>query len=241
MNYLELKNKILKDISKDPEVIKGLSFWQKNKKSLTYENAQAFSKTLGNATAKALQVHTPELSGEELAAFAEGAVKPVYRHTQDIMVSYCNDVVRSLNSSAGIKYAPNVTEEVSADVSGMLDNLVKRFQEAAEFDEVRFLTEGNAAKSITRKSTSSHMKYTSRAQQSVGLHVLISRDEGTGCCDYCSGLTGTFESYDDLPSDFWSVHRNCTCVFHYKVGKTSSKIRFDTDEKGNISKIEEAE
>lgn len=228
MTYSELVNNILGQISKEPEVIKEITFWKKNKDRLGYETAEAFSKVLGTATAKHLKPLAEQMQPEE--------IKQVYQHVSDLMIKYCEDATANITGRAGLKFIPSVKVDVQSDINDMLDNLVTRMYDTDSWEDVKFLANENSARSITRKTTTSHMKYTARSQQGAGIKVLISRTGGAECCDYCAGLTGTFTSLSDLPDNFWSVHRNCTCSFHYNVGKTNNIVTFSTDEKGRITK-----
>lgn len=231
MSYSVSITKILDEVGKDPQVKKAMDEWNNRRTSVTYEQAQQFSKILGSATAKVL-----EPVAENMTA---AGIKSLYTRVTNVLERYCDDVVKNMNNKAKVKYMADVTNNVKEEVDNMLEHLATRIREAEDFETVRFLTEENAARSITRKTVTSHMQYTSRSQQRAGLNIKIVRDEGSGCCDYCAGLTGTYTSFDDLPSDFWSVHRGCTCVFHYNVGKTSESIRFETNDDGSLSKITE--
>ena len=71
------------------------------------------------------------------------------------------------------------------------------------------------------------------------MNIRISRSDGSGCCDWCARVVGTYDSFDKLPDNFWGIHRGCSCVIDYRVGKTKSKIHFDTDENGKLSKVTE--
>lgn len=229
MIYSESVTRILNEISKNKSVYVAIKNLNANKNSVTYVDAQSLSKIIGTATAEALKPYAEELSAKEISI--------IYSKVSDVVMTYCETATQNLNSKAKIKYKQDITNDVKSEVESMLDHLRTRINEAETFDTVRFLTEENAARSITRKVTTSHMQYTSRSHQRAGLSTKIVRDEGSGCCDYCSGLAGTYTSFDDLPDNFWSVHRGCTCVFHYSVGRTQESIRFDTDKEGKMSKV----
>ena len=233
MTYSESVVEVLKQIAQDESVKQGIEFWNKNKSSAKYEDVENFSKKIGSATAKYLEPIAQNLDPQE--------IKQIYKHVSNIVIKYANDASEDITHSAGLRYVPSVEIDVKKDINDMLDNLVTRLADWDEWEDVKFLVQENAARSITRKASTSHLKYTSRKQQQAGMSVLISRDEGGGCCEWCASIAGTYTSYDDLPSDFWQVHRNCTCVFHYKVGKTQDRISFITDDKGNISKRTEEE
>lgn len=233
MSYSESVNKILGLIASDPEIKAQLNNWKKNKGTIGIENAQEFSKTLGTATAKHLEPYAEGLEPEE--------IKEIYKHVSDVVITYAEDAMYNVTNKSGIKYVPDVKQEVEADIEDMLDNLATRLQDKDAWEDVKFLVEENAARSIARKASTSHLKYGARKQQRAGLKIQITRDEGGGCCAYCASLAGTYHSIEDLPSDFWLVHRNCSCVFHYNVGRTKETIRFETDERGNIRKITESQ
>lgn len=228
MTYSESVNQILEKVSKEPEVVDAIKYWDMNQTALGYGNAESFSKVVGSAVAKHLQTSDEQLNPEEIAQ--------VYRQISDLVIKYCDDVAKSISEKANIGFVPAVKANVEKDVGDMLKNLVDKMHSADDFEDVKFLTNENSARSITRKSTTSHMKYTARGQQRAGVKVLISRTGGSKCCDFCASLTGTFTRLEDLPENFWSVHRNCTCSFHYNVGKTNETISFASKEDGSISK-----
>lgn len=237
MSYSELVNKVLIEITQNPSVASELSRWRTEKSSLTFENAQNFSQILGSATSKALQAYTPENLGEDLGDYARDLVAPIYSHVAEVTTNYCNDVTSNIMEKRAIRYNPNVKIDVNKDISEMLSNLVDRFDGADTYAEISFLTEENAARSVTRKATTSHMKYTSQKQESAGLKISIERYSVGGCCAWCDSMCGKYSSYAELPDDFWRVHRNCTCLFNYNVGRTSEKIRYTTDDNGRMSKV----
>ena len=76
-------------------------------------------------------------------------------------------------------------------------------------------------------------------QEDVGLQTLIVRTDGGGCCDWCASVCGEFHSRAELPEDFWRIHRNCSCVIDYRVGKTNQKIKYKTNKDGSLDKIVE--
>lgn len=239
MSYSELANKILVDISKDEEVVQGLNKLRNDRENIDYESAQAFSKTLGRASARVMDEHLVDISSDDLSIVANEVVQPVYKGLQGVMQTYCDAITQNIANDTGLLYEVDAFEAINAEIDSMLTHLVERFETAEAFEDVKFLTETNAAQSITRKVPTTHMRATARSHERAGLSVYIARDEGSGCCDFCKGLVGAYESYDDLPSDFWMVHRNCTCVFHYKAGRTSDRIYFETTKNGLIKITEE--
>lgn len=80
------------------------------------------------------------------------------------------------------------------------------------------------------------MRENAQFQEETGMKNVISRTDGGGCCDWCASVCGTFYSIGDLPDGFWRIHRNCSCVIDYKVGKTREKIRYITNDDGSINK-----
>lgn len=233
MSYSESVVNVLSQISKEKDVVNGIKYWKSHKTNSTVEDVEKFSKVLGTATSKYLKPIAETLEPQE--------IKDIYSHVSDVVIKYANDSVESLTANAGLRFVPDVRIDVKKDINDMLDNLVMRLIDRDSWEDVKFLVEENVARSITRKTATSHLRYTGKKQQDAGMKVLISRDEGGGCCEWCATMAGTYTSFDDLPSDFWRVHRNCSCVFHYKVGRTQEKISFDTDTKGNMWKITEDE
>jgi len=71
-----------------------------------------------------------------------------------------------------------------------------------------------------------------------GMQTTITRHAESGCCGWCSGLTGTYE-YGNAPDDIYQRHEYCRCAVTYESKKLS--IRQDVWSKQTWSTAEELE
>lgn len=235
-DYSTLKQQIINDIKEDSKSTSKALKQMIQTETANYQTVAEYSKSFGESISKSIKKNIgEEIPAEELGQFATECLAPIYRQSQDTMLNACENVQKTYNKQAGIDLSPaNVKQDESR-----IQNIIKRFEESDNFKDVAFLTESNVAKSITRGAVQDSIRENSKLQSDAGLKIRISRSDGSGCCDWCSSVTGTFDSFDALPEGFWGIHRGCNCVIDYRVGKTRNKISFNTDEKGNLTKITE--
>lgn len=235
MDYSTLKQQIVDDIKTDSnESSKALRQMIQNE-SANYQTVAEYSKILGDSVSKSIVNNIADgIPDDELGQFATECLAPVYRQSQNTMLSASKNVQKLYNKQAGIELNP-VDVERDED---RIQHIVDRFNEAESFDEVKFLTNGNVARSITRGAVQDSMKSNAKFQSESGLNIRISRSDGSGCCAWCSSVTGTFDSFDALPDGFWGIHRGCSCVIDYRVGRTKDRIRFETNQ-NSLSKLTE--
>lgn len=208
-----------------------------NDKTASYQTVAEFSKVFGDTVSKCVNKYTIDgISEEELAAFASDCLAPVYKSAQNTVLNACKRVQQLYNDQAGIGLKP---VDVETDES-RIQHIIERFNEASNYEEVEFLTNANVARSITRGAVQDSMRRNAKFQEDSGLNIRISRSDGSGCCAWCSTVTGTYDSFEALPDDFWLIHRGCSCVIDYKVGKTHDKIKYITWENGYLEKVTES-
>lgn len=236
MDYSILKQQIVDDIKEDSRASsQALKRLIKEEKA-NYQTAAEYSKVFGDSVSKSITKNIGEgIPDDELGEFASECLAPVYKQSQDTMLNACKSIQKIYNKQAGIELNP---AEVKNDES-RIQHIVERFDEAEKFEDVKFLTNANVARSITRGAVQDSIKSNSKMQSDAGLKIRISRSDGSGCCDWCSTVVGTFDSFDALPDGFWGIHRGCNCVIDYRVGNTKNRIHFETDEKGKLSKVTE--
>lgn len=235
-DYSILKDKLLNELRHDIKLNAGYERLENKIKSgkVNYADVGEFSKSLGDSVAKKLEQYVAEgVAKEELEAFANEFLTPIYRDMQGSMLNACRTVQEIMNEEAGIGLNP---VDVATDES-RLKHIRDRFAEAEDFEDVRFLTEKNVSRSIARSSVSDSIKANSKAHEDAGLEIVLSRSDGSGCCDWCSGQTGVFHDFDELPDGFWQIHRGCSCVIDYRVGKTKTRLNYVTNDDGSLSKI----
>lgn len=233
-DFSSLKNQILDDIKQNKTVATSQQRINAQLKNGTanYKSAADFSKALGSAVGDSFKKNVTDVANEELGQFARDVVAPVYSQEQKTMLSVCSKVQKQVNADADLDINP---VEIKQDVS-RIQHIIQRFEEASSFDEVSFLIGKNVAQSIARGAVNDSIEDNIDFQEDAGLQTLIVRTDGGGCCDWCASLCGEFHSREELPEDFWRVHRNCSCVIDYRVGKTKDKIKYITNKNGSLSK-----
>lgn len=234
MDYLTLKEQITNDIRQSPIANTNTKALRQmiEDGTVTYVDAAEYSKVLGDVVSKSITRYIADgIAEDELEAFAEECLAPVYRSSQDTMLSACKNVQRVLNRQNNIGLNP---VEVERD-EDRIQHIIDRFKSGETFEDLEFLTNANVAKAITRSAVNDSMKANASFHADAGLKETISRSDGSGCCDWCAGLVGDYSSYDVLPSDFWAVHRGCSCIINYLGDKVSYKTNAD----GSLTKITE--
>lgn len=233
MDYSILRQEIIKNIKNNPTAItevKKMSAVILNK-TATYNDVYRFADKLGQITGAELEKAIASLSEENLEDLAVNIINPVYRNMQATILSAGKSTQRVFNARNGLGLNP---ADVNTD-EDRLKNIENRFKTAAKLDEVKFLTEPYVAKNIAKSSVTDTVKRNADNFNRAGLDVYYIRSDGAGCCDWCSTMVGKYTK-DDIPDDFWRVHKGCSCTFEYKVNGTHAKIRYSTDKSGKMSK-----
>lgn len=230
-DYSDLKQQILNDIRKDSALKTDIGkFNQKIRdKSATYDDAVKLSKSIGDTTSKCLKASAVNVTNETLAEYAEEIIQPVYTALQSTSLSASKQVQAIFNDQVGIQMNP---ADVKPNAS-RIKHIVDRFKEASLFDDVSFLLGEAVAENIARGAVTDSLKENAKQYDAAGFETYVIR-EGSGCCAWCDEMTGKY-SLDELPNDFWRVHKDCTCSFEYKAKNTHTKITYSTN-KGVITK-----
>lgn len=238
MDYLTLRLQIASDIQKDIQLNTNLKMLRQkiNAGTVIQKDLEDFSKIFGDSVSKYIKNYTSDgVESEFLSEFSNECLTPLYRQAQNTMLNVSKSAQEVKNKQSGIGMK---AVDVKNDESRLV-HINERFKEATSFDEVAFLTDSNVSRSVTRGAINDSLRANASAQSDAGLEILISRSDGGGCCDWCASMVGTYRSFDELPDNFWGVHRGCGCTIDYKVGRTSSKLSFKTREDGTMTKITE--
>lgn len=232
MDYSTLKQQILSDIRNDTSLKTSLNVLQNKIKNGTakYSDAVELSKRLGKVTSKYLTAHTVEPTQELLGQYADEILAPIYESMQSTSLAATKEVQRIYNKKAQFGLNP---ADVPTDES-RIKHIVRRFKEAESFDTVSFLIGEDVAENIARGAVTDSLRANAKQFDDAGIETYVSRN-GVGCCDWCASMTGTY-SLDNIPSDFWRVHKACTCTFDYKVNNKRTRITYSTGDDGKMTK-----
>lgn len=235
-DYTILKEQLSNDLKHDIRLNTDNTRLAKKIKSgaVNYVDLGLYSKALGDVVSQKIAKYVGDgIPDEELEEFSSKLLIPTYKQMQRTTLGACKSAQLVINKAAGIGLIP---VDVALDESRTI-HIQERFEEAETFDEVAFLTNSNVARSISRGAVNDSIRANANAQERAGLGILLSRYDGSGCCDWCSSVTGTFTSFDSLPDGFWAIHRGCSCTIDYKVGRTQSQLKYLTDDKGRLTKV----
>lgn len=88
---------------------------------------------------------------------------------------------------------------------------------------------------ILENSINETIKNTAEFSKDAGVQSFVSRDPGTGCCDWCNGIAGRYV-YGKESTDFWRVHPDCTCSFSFEPSRGKWQRISYTTNNGKINK-----
>lgn len=235
MDYSILKSSVLKELKNNASLQKQLKAIaiKCQKGTVGYRDALDFSELLGEKSAQLIKKHIGDGEGLVLSEFAEQFIEPLYTEIQRTALTATKAVQRNINTRNGLGINAS---DVKPDKS-RVQHIVARYREAESFDTVSFLLGEDVIENITRSAVNDSIRASAYDQERAGFKVVMVRTDGSGCCDYCSGLVGTYERGHE-PDDFWKVHKGCSCEFEYHSSITGSnhKISFSTNSEGKLTK-----
>lgn len=231
MDYREVGQKCISALKKRIKKSDALKLINVNldKGKANYLDATNLAVEIGNVCGEILDdLDLSKISVDELETFARNVVAEVYSYGQQFMNDICKQIQQEINdfNNIGIK-ALNVKIDKSR-----IDNIVKRYAQAEAISDVDFLAGADVAGNVMRSVVQKNIEENSRFHTSAGVPNKLIRHTGSnGCCKWCQSVAGEYD-YGSEPSDFWAIHKDCTCWIEYRVGRTASAIRFETDSKG---------
>lgn len=134
-------------------------------------------------------------------------------HMQYIRVSdYTWQVQQELNKKAGIGLKAITPDEDK----GLVQSLINKAANADQYDDVAAYV-SQTIESMSKKVVDHSIKANADFQYKAGMRPKIIRSGGSGCCEWCSGLSGKYD-YPDVPDDVYARHNNCSCTVEYVPG-----------------------
>lgn len=134
-------------------------------------------------------------------------------HMQYIRVSdYTRQVQQELNKKAGIGLKAITPDEDK----GLVQSLINKAANADQYDDVAAYV-SQTIESMSKKVVDHSVKANADFQYKAGMRPKIIRSGGSGCCEWCSGLSGKYD-YPDVPDDVYARHNNCSCTVEYVPG-----------------------
>lgn len=211
-NFEDIKKAFRQTVDNDAEVRK---IYTELQDVPTYANAMRLANKIGEDLGKVLVKYAPELSVDDLE-LADILPKALgLDHAQ--VSAACKQVQERMNKQAGlgIKYkepkfnmdkALGLADEIRGitDEDALAQSLVERVKNFSEsvVDDAEYDNAGLLA--------------------NAGVKVTVTRTAEANCCDWCSGLEGTYDYWQvkDKGNDVWRRHLGCLCEIQTDIERS---------------------
>lgn len=186
-----------------------------NNGTATYKEANEYASEVGSITESTYETY---LTSENLPDgkcyynIAERVTSTTLHNQYELVADYTEEVQTTLNQKAGIGLKAQRADEDTESYK----SLANYMSAADNYDDVALSTAQSAAR-MAMSTVDNSVKKNTEFQGKSGLSPKIIRNGGSGCCEWCSGLSGTYD-YPKVPSDVYARHNNCTCTVEYDPG-----------------------
>lgn len=181
----------------------------------TYKEANEYASEVGKITK---DVYTEHLKSDNLPDgkcyynIAERVTSTTLHNQYELVADYSEQVQTDLNKKAGIGIKAQRADEDTESYH----SLANYMSAAEDYDDVAKST-AQSAERMARETVDRSVKKNAEFQSKAGMRPKIVRSGGSGCCAWCSGLSGTYD-YPKVPKDVYARHNNCTCTVEYDPG-----------------------
>ena len=187
-------------------------------KKATYSTANDFAIEVGEILARVLQsVLTADRlpDGKMYYNIAKRLLEPVLGNNYKTVADYAVKVQSGLNEKA--KIGLNAKKPVLNQ--NRIDGFINRLSSEDDFNEVKWVLDEPVV-NFTQAVIDDTIKANAEFQYSAGLNPTIERRTFGRCCEWCEGLSGTY-NYPHVPEDFYHRHQRCRCTIEYdpKTGR----------------------
>lgn len=214
--YADLLKEFKEWVQTDSEV---KALWELNRTGkASYIDAEKYSKLVSEKWSAMLVDAYGEANYKEVVEDVANAYKKAYSES----AYYSKEVQTNINEEAGINLKGKEPAIDEARITNMMKKLVG--------DDASFLLKKSAIENVSKAAIVDTIKTNARLHNEAGLENYVVRDARGGCCDWCKSISGKY-AWGKQPSDFWRVHKDCTCLFEYKVNKTHTKISYNSKRK----------
>lgn len=186
-----------------------------NSGNATYAEANEYASEVGEITKKIYEKH---LTSENLPDgkcyynIAERVTSSTLHDQYELVADYTEQVQTNLNKKAGIGLKAQRADE---DKEGY-HSLANYMSSASTYTSIA-KSVAQSAERFARSTVDNSVKKNAEFQNKAGMKPKIVRSGGSGCCAWCSGLSGTYD-YPKVPKDVYARHNNCTCTVEYDPG-----------------------
>lgn len=159
-----------------------------------------------------------------------------FKNTEDF-ANYVDDINKSLHKvysesayyTKAVQKDTNMSNKIGMNVvePRMDEERITNFIDKLITGEALWLFGKDAIGNIAESAIADTIQYNARIQSEFGIKAYIERDTGNGCCEWCESLAGRY-IYGEQPSDFFAIHKDCTCVFNYHPVKApTQRMRYE--------------
>lgn len=183
-------------------------------KEATYETANAYAIEIGRILSEALGASITSQNlpdGKMYYNIAKRVLEDRLGANHELVVNFSSSVQQLLNENAGIGLQVRVPELNRDKISG----LVNRLSHGEQFEDVKWLL-GDPIVTFSQGIIDDMIQENVKFHAEVGLSPKVTRRHVGNCCDWCRGLSGTYE-YPRVPKDVYRRHGNCRCQTDYRT------------------------
>lgn len=215
----ELSLDLIEDIRKTYDRLVGTSTTIRalsrkiNNQTATYQDAYRYAKEIGNIRKKALKntISSEKLpDGRMYYNIAKDIVNDSLKTDYKAVNNYCKVAQKNKNLELGIGIDA-IEEEIDQD---NIDSIIDAVSASENYDDKAVMF-GIMCASFARNVVDRNMYKNASTQYRIGLKIVLVRTGGADCCDWCSGLTGSWP-IEQAPDEATARHDNCTCSLDYE-------------------------
>lgn len=154
-------------------------------------------------------------NGKMYFNIADRVLPPVLRDNYDNVSYMSQKIIQGMNEKAGLHI--NAQGPVLND--DRVNGLVNLAATADQYEDIRKSLEADVV-NFSQSIGTDTVRRNADFQYQSGLSPKIHRTAESGCCKWCSGLSGTYDyaSVKGAGNDVWQRHRDCRCVVEFDPG-----------------------
>lgn len=215
-SLIESVNKAFEDnYNSSPTIAKLL----KKGKKATYKDAYRYAEQVGNARALAFteQISSDVLpDGRMYYNIASRLMEDTLGSDQQMITEYAATAQQNVNKQGGI----NLKAQKADLNQERIDGFVNRLSSEENFDAVAWILQ-EPVRTYARTVVDDTVKKNAEFQNKAGIKATITRIAAAKCCDWCSGIAGTY-TYPRVGGKVFARHDYCKCSLDYEGKKLNA-------------------
>lgn len=181
----------------------------------SFEKAERYAEEVGKELARAFRKVLTESvlpNGRLYYNIADRVVRPMLEEGYLDVQQLTGKLVEQLNSAEGIGLKATYPEPDKERIQGIID--AASSQETVK-ESLRYL--GEPVVNLQQHAVDEMARSNAEFQYQVGTSPKIRRVAEAKCCEWCSGLAGTYEykKVRNKGNDVYRRHENCRCLVEY--------------------------